>query len=146
MLTGLIGTGGAILLAGIALLIAKFRHHLPGGPSDEIALTVSIGLMALAGALATYIGIGRFAVSVIRGVRGFIGPAGPEVLTLVGSFTLLVVIVAICRRASEKVMWIAFSLPLLSAAINRGIFLDLNNALIPLAQQTQAMIAAKLGA
>ena len=41
MLTGLIGTGNAILLAGLALIIKKFRGHIPGKHSDNALLTIA---------------------------------------------------------------------------------------------------------
>lgn len=146
MLSGLIGTGGALLIAGVALIIAKFRGHLPGRSSDQVVLTVSVILMLLAGTLATYIGIGRWAVSLLRGIAHFVGPAGPVVLALLGLAVLATVAVAVFRTASDRALWVAFSLPLICAAINKGIFYDLNAYLQPASTQVETMLRTKLGA
>lgn len=146
MLSGLIGTGGAVLVAGFALILSKFRRHLPGQHTDQIVLTASVILMTLAGVLATYIGIGQWVVSLLHSVEGLIGPAGPEILALLGFVVLATVVVAVFRTATDRALWIAFSLPLIGATINRGIFYDLNAQLRPAANQVEMLLRAKLGA
>lgn len=146
MLAGLIGTGGALLLAGVALIISKFRGHLPGRNTDQAVLTAAVILMLLAGTLATYIGIGRWAVNVLRGVSGFVGPAGGTVLALLGLAVMILVAVAVFRTATDRALWVAFALPLICAAINKGIFYDLNTQLQPAATQVEMMLRSKLGA
>lgn len=146
MLTGLIGTGGAVLIAGVALIVAKFRGHLPGRNSDQAVLTAAVVLMILAGTLAAYIGIGHWAVGMLRWVAGIVGPAGPTVLALLGLVVLATVAVAVFRTATDRALWVAFSLPLICAAINKGIFYDLNAHLQPAATQVEMMLRAKLGA
>ncbi|MGI5422974.1 hypothetical protein [Actinomadura luteofluorescens] len=146
MLTGFIGTGGALLVAGFALILAKFRGHLPGRNTDQIVLTASVVLMLLAGALAAYVGIGHWVVQLLRGISNLIGSAGPVVLALLGFAVLLMVAVAVFRTATDRALWVAFSLPLIAAAINRGIFADINAHLQPAANQAEMMLRAKLGA
>ncbi|MEV4672780.1 hypothetical protein AB0K34_14080 [Actinomadura sp. NPDC049382] len=146
MLTGLIGTGGAVLVAGIALIISKFRGHLPGRNSDQIVLTIAVVLMVLGGTLATYIGIGQWVVSVLRSITGLFGPAGPVILVLLGFAVLLTVAVAVFRTATDRALWVAFALPLVCAAINKGIFYDINAHLHPAANQVELMLRTKLGA
>lgn len=146
MLTGLIGTGGAVLVAGIALLAAKSRGHLPGRATDQIVLTAAVIFMIFAGLLATYIGIGQWAVEALRWAKGLAGSAGTVILVLLGLYVLIKVAVAVFRTATDRALWIAFAFPLISASINAGIFLDINNFLYPIATQTEAMFRAKLGA
>lgn len=146
MLTGMIGTGGAVLLAGFALLIAKFRHHVPGSKSDEVILTIAILFMAAAGVEFVATGAGRWLISVVHGVEGWVGPVGAVVVALTVFFMVVAVVVAVFRTANEGVLSIAFFLPLMCSVPTHGYPVQLVNALTPPAKQLTALVRAKMGA
>ncbi len=53
MLTGLIGNGLAVLVAGVAILLSRVRHHVPGrAMAGEVLLTMAVLGMLFAGELA----------------------------------------------------------------------------------------------
>lgn len=146
MLTGLIGTGGAVLLAGLAFLIKKFRSHVPGDKSGEILLTIAVLLMAAAGLEFAKVGAGRWAVSAIHSIEGWVGPVGAAIVALIVFFMLVVVIVAIFRTAHEGALTIAFLFPLMCSVPTHGYPVALMNVLTPPAQHLTALIQAKMGA
>ena len=146
MLTGLFGTGSALLVAGFAYLIAKHRHHAPGRHADQWILTGAVILMLMAGWLAGFMGVGHWIITTIRDVEAMLGPSGRVILVLLGLALLILVAVAVFRTATDAAMWIAFTFPLISLSINRGMFASINRAFQPYADQFQAMLRAKLGA
>jgi hypothetical protein len=146
MLTGLIGTGGAILLVGLALLIKKFRGHVPGQKSDQVLLTVAVGLMLAAGVEFTFVGAGRWVISAIHAVEGWVGPVGAVIVALIVLFLFLAVIVAIFRTAHEGALTIAFLFPLMCAVPSHGYPAQVISALKPPVQQLTALLQAKMGA
>jgi hypothetical protein len=146
MLTGLIGNGLAILVAGVALLLARFRHHLPGGAmASEAVLTAAVLGMLFAGELSRSTGLGAGLVSVITGVEGWFGAGGRTVLALATFAMLLAVAVAVFRTASERAMTLAFLLPFGLALFGSGLFHTLDAALQAPAQAVAVKIAAGLG-
>jgi hypothetical protein len=149
MLTALIGSGSAVLVGGVAWILCKERGHLPGQHTAAIALALAIVLMLFAGDLACHLGIGGWIISTIHDIEGFVGPAGKVILALCGLWLLVKVIKALWHWKShrdESVLWTALMFPILSAAINSGIFLSINQQLAPPANAVQAAIRAKLGA
>lgn len=146
MLTGLIGTGNAILLAGLAFIIKKFRHHVPGKHSDNALLTVAIVLMVFAGAEFGLVGIGQWIVSAAHAVEGWAGPVGAVIVALVILSTFLGVLAAIIFTAHEGALAVAFMVPLLCAIPNHGYPAQFIAAIRPPAQQVAAVIRAKMGA
>lgn len=146
MLTGLIGNGLAFLVAGVAVLIARFRRHAPGGKAvDEVLLTASIVGMLLAGELARSTGIGSWTVSVIHAIEGLLGSSGPVLVALSTLGVLLLVGVAVFRTATERALILAFVLPFLLAMFGGGIFHSVDMTLQAPAQATAARIASGLG-
>lgn len=146
MLTGLLGSGSAVLVAGVAWLFAKYRHHLPGRHTGQWVLTAAVIVMILAGFLAGFMGVGHWTISLIRDLETTLGPSGRVILVLAGLAMLILVTVAVFRTATDAAMWIAFTFPLISLAINRGMFASINQTFKPYADQFQAMLRAKLGA
>lgn len=146
MLTGLIGTGGAVLLSGLALIIKKFRGHVPGKHSDNLLLTAAIVLMALGGVLFAGVGIGQWLVSAIHYVEGFVGPVGAVVVALVVASLFLSVVAAIVFTAHEGALATAFMFPLLCSVPTHGIPAQIMALLRPPAQHVAALVAAKMGA
>lgn len=146
MLTGLIGNGLAILLAGVALLCAKFRHHVPGGAIvDEILLTGSIVGMLFAGDLTAATGLGGWIASFIRAVMHMLGQAGTIIVALVTLFVLLTTAKSVFRSASESAMRLAFVLPLLLALFPTGFFHRLGSDIQVPAHAVAAAIATGMG-
>lgn len=146
MLTGLIGNGLALLLAGVAILLARFRHHVPGGAmAGEALLTASVVGMLFAGELARSTGLGAALVSMITGVEGWFGAGGKTVLALVTFATVLAVGSAVFRTATERAMTLAFLLPFGLALFSSGLFHNLDAGLQAPAQAVAAKIAAGLG-
>lgn len=146
MLTGLIGNGLAILVAGVAILLARFRHHLPGGAmTGEVLLTASVLGMLFAGELARSTGLGAGLVSVITGVEGWFGTGGKTVLALATFAMLLAVGAAVFRTATEKAMTLAFLLPFGLALFGTGLFHQLDAGLQAPAQAIAARVASGLG-
>lgn len=146
MLTGLIGNGLAVLLAGVALLCAKFRQHVPGGKAvDELLLTLAVVGMLFAGDLMVSTGLGSWLASVIRAAEGLLGSAGIIVAALVTFYVLLVTAKAIVRDASEAAMRAAFMLPLLLALFPTGFFHQLGAEIQVPAQAVSAGLASWMG-
>lgn len=146
MLTGLIGNGLAILVAGVALLCAKFRHHVPGGAIvDEILLTGSVVGMLFAGDLTTSTGLGGWISSLVRGAMHLLGQAGIIVAALITLFVLLTTAKSVFRSASEGAMRVAFVLPLLLAVFPTGIFHRIGSDIQTPAHMVAVAIASGLG-
>lgn len=146
MLTGLIGNGVAILVAGVALLCAKFRHHVPGGAVvDEVLLTAAIVGMLFAGDLTATTGLGGWITSLIRGTVHLLGHAGLIVVALATLTVLLLTAKSVFRNASESAMRVAFVLPLLLAVFPTGIFHSLSGELQTPAQAVASGISAWMG-
>lgn len=146
MLTGLIGTGNAILLAGLALIIKKFRGHVPGKHSDNALLTLAIVLMVFAGAEFGLVGIGQWIVSAAHAVEAWAGPVGAVIVALVILSTFLGVLAAIVFTAHEGALTVAFMVPLLCAIPNHGYPAQFIAAIRPPAEQVALVIRAKMGA
>jgi hypothetical protein len=146
MLTGLIGDGLAVLVAGVAWMCAKFRHHVPGGAAvDEVLLTIAVVGLLLSGDLMAATGIGAWMTSLIRGAEHMIGGPGLIVAALVTLFVLLRTAQAIFRNASEGAMRLAFVLPFLLALFPVGVFHSLAVDLQRPAQDVAAWLASGLG-
>lgn len=146
MLTGLIGNGLAVLVAGVAWMCARFRHHMPGGAAvDEVLLTLAVLGMLFAGDLTAATGLGEWIASLIRGAEHLIGAPGVVVAALVTLFVLLRTAVAIFRNASEGAMRLAFVLPFLLALFPAGFFHTLAGDLQGPAQALAARLASGMG-
>jgi hypothetical protein len=149
MLTGLIGNGLAVLVAGIAWIIARHRHHVPGRSSviDEVLLTIAIVGMIFAGDLGTATGLGQWATSVIRGAEHLAGPVGNVIAALVTLLVLVRTAIAVLRSgASERAMLLAFALPFLLALFPSGFFHNLSGDLAVPAHALAVKLAAAIGA
>lgn len=146
MLTGLIGTGNAILLAGLAFIIKKFRHHVPGKHSDNVLLTIAIVLMVFAGVEFTLVGIGQWLIGAAHAVEGWVGPVGAVIVALVIVSLFLSVLAAIIFTAHEGALTIAFMVPLLCAIPSHGYPAQITAALRSPAQSVALAIRAKMGA
>jgi hypothetical protein len=148
MLTGLIGNGLAILVAGIAWIIARHRHHVPGRSAviDEVVLTIAIVGMLFAGDLGAATGSGHWASSMIRGAEHLAGSAGTIIAALVTLFVLVRTSIAVLRSgATERAMPLAFALPFLLALFPAGIFHSLSSDIQAPAQLLAAKLAAAVG-
>jgi hypothetical protein len=146
MLTGLIGNGLAVLVAGVAWMCARFRHHVPGGAAaDEVLLTMAVVGMLFAGDLMAATGLGAWLSLLIRGAEHMIGAPGVIVAALVTLFVLLRTGVAIFRNASEGAMRLAFALPFLLALFPTGFFHTVGADLQGPAQALAARLAAGMG-
>jgi hypothetical protein len=146
MLTGLIGNGLAVLVAGVALMCARFRHHVPGGAAvDEVLLTAAVLGMLFAGDLTAATGLGAWVASVIRGAEHMAGTSGVIIAALVTLLVLLRTSVAVFRTASERAMTAAFMLPFLLALFPSGFFHVLAGDLQGPAQALAARLASGLG-
>jgi hypothetical protein len=146
MLTGLIGTGGAILLVGVALLIANHREHVPGRASGEWLLTGAIVMMLLAGVEFTYVGVGHWVISLIHTVVGWVGHVGMVIVALIAAALLLKVLIAIFKTATDRALWLAFMFPVMCAVPSYGFFRQMAQFLRPPAQQLTTLLQAKMGA
>ncbi len=146
MLTGLIGNGLAVLVAGVAILLSRFRHHVPGGGmAGEALLTMAVLGMLFAGELARSTGLGAGIVSAIAAAEGWLGPGAKTILALATFAMVLVVGVAVFRTATERAMTLAFLLPFALALFSSGFFHSLDAGLQAPAQAVAAKIAAGLG-
>ena len=148
MLTGLIGNGLAVLVAGIAWLIARHRHHVPGRSAliDEVLLTIAIVGMLFAGDLTVATGLGRWLTSVVRGAENLAGSAGTIIAALVTLFLLIRTAVAVFRSgATERAMPLAFALPFLLALFPAGFFHALSADIQVPAQMVAARLASLMG-
>lgn len=146
MLTGLIGNGLAVLVAGVALLAARFRHHLPGGQiASELVLTAAVVAMLFAGELARSTGVGHWVTQMTGDAEGWLGSSGRTAAALIAFAMLLGVAVAVVRTATERAMMLAFALPFALALFGAGFFHNLDTALQAPAQAVAVRLAAGLG-
>lgn len=146
MLTGLIGNGLAILVAGVALLLAKFRHHVPGHKVvDEVLLTGSVLGMLFAGDLTASTGLGHWVTSLVQDFTHMLGHAGTVAAALLTLFVLLTTAVAVFRSASEGAMRGAFILPLLLAVFPTGLFHSISGDIQGPANFVASAIASHMG-
>ncbi|HEY3958680.1 MAG TPA: hypothetical protein VGM53_35405 [Streptosporangiaceae bacterium] len=144
-MTGLIGNGIALLLAGVAMLIARNRQHVPGGASGEALLTIAIVLMLFSGELSRSTGVGSWILSGLSDVEGWMGPSGATILAIITLAVLLIVGVAVFRNASERALTLAFLLPFGLAMFHSGVFHSLDLTLQAPAQDIAAKVASGLG-
>lgn len=150
MLTGLIGNGLALLIAGLALLIAKFRQHVPGSGRggaivEEVLLTVAVLGMLIAGDLTASTGLGSWISSVIRAGEHMLGRAGVVVAALITVFVLLTTAKHVFRSAGEAGMRVAFVLPLLLGVFPTGFFHSLSADIQTPAQAIASGVSAWMG-
>lgn len=146
MLTGLIGNGIAVLVAGVAWMCAKFRQHVPGGAAvDEVLLTAAIIGMLFAGDLTAATGLGSWLASVVRAGENLLGTAGTIVAALLTLYVLLITAKAIVRDASEGAMRAAFVLPLLLTLFPTGIFHQLGSDIQVPAHAVASDLASWMG-
>lgn len=151
MLTGFIGGGGAILLAGMAWVIASHRSHVSAvvrhSATEEILLTAAIIGMLLAGLLTVSTGLGRWVMSVLEYVLHWLGPAGIVVAAIITAVFVIRTAVSIAKSgANDNAMKMAFALPFLLALFPSGIFHRLSVDLQVPAHALVAWISAQLGA
>jgi hypothetical protein len=148
MLTGLIGNGLAVLVGGIAWIIARHRHHVPGrSPAiDEVLLTIATVGMLFAGDLASATGAGHWLTSLARSAEHFAGPAGTIIAALVTLFMLVRTAIAIFRSgATDRALPLAFMLPFLLALFPSGFFHALSGDIQVPAQALAAWLASRIG-
>jgi hypothetical protein len=151
MLTGLIGGGGAILIAGIAWVIASHRHHVSrlvrNSLADELLLTAAIIGMLLAGDLTVATGIGHWVMSALGYLLRLAGPAGLVIAAIITAVAVIRTVVAVIHTgASDSAMKLAFILPFLLALFPGGIFHKISVDLQAPAQALVAWLSVQLGA
>lgn len=145
MLTGIIGNGLALLVAGVAILAARFRHDLPGSRTHEILLTGAIVLMVFSGELARSTGLGSWLTSLIHGAESLVGSDAITVLALITLAVLVVVARHVFKTAGTSGLWLAFTLPFLLAVFQTGFFHELDTYLQVPAQDLATAISTHLG-
>lgn len=129
-LTGVIGTGSAVAVAGVAWIAAKHRGHAPGVGADDFIFAGCVIMMLLAGDLTVATGVGRWVTSILRGIVGYAGPVGLVLIGLVALWMLVKTVLAVLRKHNEdSVLRLAFVLPLLLAMFPAGDFHRLSVAL-----------------
>lgn len=146
MLTGVIGNGLGLILAVVAILIARYRHDAPGRAAADILLTAAVVLMAFAGELSRSTGIGSWLTSIIHWGESMIGRDASTVVALITLAVFIAVARHIYKTASPAGMWLAFILPFLLATFPSGFFhqldVDLQGPALELANQIAKAIGA----
>jgi hypothetical protein len=148
----LIGSAGAILLAGIAWLVARYCGHLPPRwrvgrrAVSDIVLALAIVAMLLAGTEMAFAGAGSWVVDVLMWVRGLLGTAGGTIFALITLGLLLALAVHVLKAPGEKGLMVAFLLPLFMATFAFGLFHNIDMFLAPYAEHATAAAANALGA
>lgn len=151
MLTGLIGGGGAILVAGIAWVVASHRYHVSklvrNDWADEILLTGAIIGMLLAGDLSVSTGLGQWVMSAASYLLRLLGPAGLVIAAIITAVVVIRTASAIIHKgAAESAMKLAFILPFLLALFPSGIFHRVSTDLQQPAHILVTWLSAQLGA
>lgn len=153
MLTGVIGNGAGLLLAGIAWLATFVRHRVPLVPGRhrglvaEALLTAAVIMMAFAGELSRTTGVGEWIASVIRWGEGLLGSASGAVtvVTLVTLVVVAVIVHHVFKTATIAGLWLAFMLPFLLATFHSGAFHTLDVDLQGPARWVAGWLDARLG-
>lgn len=149
MLTGLVGSGAALLLAFIAWILATHRHAVPGRSNlpAEVLMTAAVLGMLFAGTLGAQTGLGHWIISLPVWLISKAGHAG---LVIAAGVTLLVLVrtaIHVGRSgATEQGMKLAFFLPFLLALFTTGIFHKIDMDLQAPAQLLAAWFSAQVGA
>lgn len=148
----IIGSVGAILLAGVAYLAGKYSGHLPSRwrvgrrAVSDIVLALAILLMLLAGTEMAFAGAGSWVVDILMWVRHLFGTAGGTIFALVTLGALLTILVHLLKSPGEKGLGVAFVLPLLMATFAFGAFHNIDLFLAPYANDATAYAVNALGA
>jgi hypothetical protein len=146
MLTGLLGNGLAILLAGLAYIIARHRRHFSKWPKVvEGLITAAVILMLLAGEMARSTGLGGWVISMLSSIESAVGKDGGVIIALALTVGCIIAGAAILKTASERAMILAFWLPFGFAMYRTGIFHSIDMYLQPLAADVAERIANALG-
>jgi cytochrome bd-type quinol oxidase subunit 2 len=121
-LTALVGSAGAILLYGIAWLLSKHGHHIPGRSAAEWVEVVALVLALLGGVEFAVASFGRYIAGWIRDIASVI-PAPAQVINVVLfliALALLVKVVLALSRKAQANLGTAFFLPVLLGSFAAG--------------------------
>lgn len=147
----ILGSAGAVLVAGLAYLAAKYCGHLPKKwrvgrrTVSDIVLALAIVAMLLAGVEMAYAGAGSWVVSILMWVRGLVGTAGGVIFALLTLGMMLAVMVHVLKKPGEKGLMTAFLLPLFMATFSYGLFHNINAFLAPYAVHLTSAATNALG-
>lgn len=141
-----IGSGAALVMFGIAMLVKKYQQHLPdkaaaAHPWITRARTV---LMFMGGSALTITIFGGWIADAVLWVVGFTGTWGPAVLKVVALSLLLAVAFGIYRAWSHVAMAAAL-LPIVLAMFTSGFFHNLDSGISPKARDASTQISDWLG-
>lgn len=146
MFTAVLGTGAAVLLAAVAYFCVRYgrklseARKLPLQWAEQAGTKIGVVVAALAGALFTLVGAGQFFVGVLTSLAGLVGAAGSVILLLLAIFTFGDALCAIIGKAKFRDLIIAFSFPLVAAAMAFGFFHDVGAQMQDPAMQLQAFV------
>ena len=120
-----LGTGAALIVAGLCWLLMKYAHHLPGMAHPWIHRAVIIA-MYCAGVVLTVTTIGSWLIRTLQHVGGFVGGTSPGsgigwALVTIGALALLAaVVVAVIWMPNPLFAYIALVVPLVLALAPGG--------------------------
>lgn len=145
MLTALLGTGAALVVVGLGWILSHFANSAPG-KMDDAFLVISLVLMLLGGVEMVGVGAGQLVEAGLHWAVSWGGNVLLAVISLVAIYLAFRYSFAVIKRHERgKIVWLAFALPFLLAAVPSGVLHDLYGALQQPASQVTSAISAKLG-
>lgn len=145
MLTALLGTGAALVVVGLGWILSHFANSAPG-KIDDAFLVISLILMLLGGVEMVSVGAGQLVMEALHWAIGWGGNVLLAIISLVAIYLAFRYSFAVIKRHERgKIVWLAFVLPFLLAAVPSGVLHDLYGALQQPASQVTSAISAKLG-
>lgn len=158
------GTAAALLLGGVAWVLARYGPRLAGkggggrggavsisgsggggNTAQEVILTIAVILMLLAGVEAVTVGAGHYLVGLFSGFSSLAGDVGYVIIALIAVVMILEVVVGIFKKASPKAMWWALILPFFLALFSFGILAEILARLTMPAGTVSAYLMSALG-
>lgn len=125
-ISGWLGTGAALITAGICFLLMRYTHHLPSTSHPWIHRAV-IAAMYCAGAVLVVTTIGTWLLRALGAAGNVAGGTQPgsglgwALATLGALFTLAAVVVAVIWVPTAEAAYIALGAPLVLALAPGGI-------------------------
>lgn len=141
-----IGSGAALVMVGVAMLVKKYQQHLPdkAAAAHPWITRARLVLMFMGGAALTITVFGGWIADGVLWLVGFTGSWGPAALKVVALSLLLVVVFGLLRAWSHAGM-AAMLLPIVLAMFASGFFHNLDNSISPKARNGATQLSDWLG-
>lgn len=145
-----LGTGAALIVAGLCWLLIRHLHHLPSQTHPWLHRALIIG-MYCAGAVAVVTAAGQWLLQLIQRLGGFAGGTSPgsgigwALVTIGALFMAAAVAVALVWAPDISAAWMALATPLVLALAPAGFAHHLYVITAAPAQQLVSQLATWAG-